>query len=136
MKHENIYQHNIRLNLERPDHLTVHRYLMNADPTIFKSKNDFLIKAILAGAESVSKGNLPEEVEEVEVKLTEKQLENVSRKVVDLMKTEVMNEVRKTLLGMVVSNPVNFAMQPQTQKDTESIVEDYLADAAMDYFEE
>ena len=97
---------------------------MNADPTIFKSKNDFLIKAILAGAESVSKGNLPEEVEEVEVKLTEKQLENVSRKVVDLMKTEVMNEVMKTLLGMVVSNPVNFAMQPQTQKDTENVVED------------
>ena len=84
----------------------------------------------------MSKGNLPEEVEDVEVKLTEKQLENVCRKVVDLMKTEVMNEVMKTLLGMVVSNPVNFAMQPQTQKDTESVVEDYLADAAMDYFEE
>ena len=44
----------------------------------------------------------------------------------------------KTLLSMVVSNPNNMNQQTHvpTQKDTESVVEDYLADAAMDYFEE
>ena len=136
MKHENIYQHNIRLNLDRAEHLMVHRYLMNADPKIFKSKNDFFIKAVLAGAASVSKGILPEVIEEVEVKLTEKQLDSISHKVVDLMKMEVMNEVMKTLLSMVVSNPGSFSQQFQSQKDADNIVEDYLADAAMDYFEE
>ena len=72
MKNENIYQHNIRLNLDRAEHLMVHRYLMNADPKIFKSKNEFFIKAVLAGAASVSKGILPEVVDEVEVKLIQR----------------------------------------------------------------
>ena len=136
MKNENIYQHNIRLNLDRAEHLMVHRYLMNADPKIFKSKNEFFIKAVLAGAASVSKGILPEVVDEVEVKLTEKQLDNISHKVVDLMKTEVMNEIMKTILGMLVSNTSGVVLQPQPQKNEDSLVEDYLADAAMDYFEE
>ena len=136
MKNENIYQHNIRLNLDRAEHLMVHRYLMNADPKIFKSKNEFFIKAVLSGAASASKGILPEVVDEVEVKLTEKQLDNISHKVVDLMKTEVMNEIMKTILGMLVSNPSGVVLQPQPQKNEDSLVEDYLADAAMDYFEE
>lgn len=134
MKHENIYQHNIRLNLDRAEHLMVHRYLMNADPKLFKSKNDFLIKAVLAGAASVSKGVFPEIVEEVEVKLSEAQLDVLSHKVVNLMKTEVMNEVMKTLLNMAFSNPSGMTQKRPTE--TEGIVEDYLADAAMDYFEE
>ncbi len=134
MKHENIYQHNIRLNLDRAEHLKVHRYIMNADPKIFKSKNDFLIKAVLAGATSVSKGIFPEIVEEVEVKLSEEQLDVLSHKVVNLMKTEVMNEVMKTLLNMAFSNPSGMTQNRPTEK--EGIVEDYLADAAMDYFEE
>ena len=85
MKHENIYQHNIRLNLNKEDHLLVHRYLMNADPREFKSKNDFLIRAVLAGAPSVCQGETVK-AEEVEVKLSEEQMKELSLKVVDLLK--------------------------------------------------
>ena len=62
----------------------------------------------------------------------------IASTVVETMKAEVLNEVLKTLLSMVVSNSNNMNQQTHvpTQKDTESVVEDYLADAAMDYFEE
>lgn len=44
---QNIYQHNLRLNLHRQDDLELHRALMNFDSNKYKSKNDFLkIKAL------------------------------------------------------------------------------------------
>lgn len=134
MKHENIYQHNIRLNLNKEDHLLVHRYLMNADPKEFKSKNDFLIRAVLAGAPSVCQGETVK-AEEVEVKLSEEQMKELSLKVVDLLKVEVINEVMKSLLGMIVTRP---EPQPHTvqKEDFTDEVEDYIAESAMDYFEE
>ena len=46
---QNIYQHNLRLNLNRQDDLELHRALMNFDSDEYKSKNDFLkIKALEA----------------------------------------------------------------------------------------
>lgn len=46
---QNIYQHNLRLNLNRQDDLDLHRALMNFDSNKYKSKNDFLkIKALEA----------------------------------------------------------------------------------------
>ena len=39
---QNIYQHNLRLNLNRQDDLELHRALMNFDKDKYRSKNDFL----------------------------------------------------------------------------------------------
>ena len=137
MKYDNVYQHNLRLNLDKKEHLQAHRYLMNVDTKRFDSKNEFIVQAILKGAERL---NQPDDtsIAEINMTLSEEQMGKIASTVVETMKAEVLNEVLKTLLSMVVSNPNNMNQQTHvpTQKDTESVVEDYLADAAMDYFEE
>lgn len=137
MKYDNVYQHNLRLNLDKKEHLQAHRYLMNVDTKRFDSKNEYIVQAIIKGAERL---NQPDDNMRAEINttLTEEQMEKIASKVVDIMKAEVLNEVLKTLLGMVVSNPSNMNQPTQvpTQKDMDSLVEDYIAESALDYFEE
>jgi hypothetical protein len=46
---DNIYIHNLRLNLKYPEELELHRALMNFDPKEYKSKNDYLKKKAYEG---------------------------------------------------------------------------------------
>ena len=136
MKYDNIYQHNLRLNLDKKEHLQAHRYLMNADMKKYGSRNEYIVQAILAGATELNK---PEGTRKSDTPLvlSQEQMNELAGKVVEHMKADVLNEVLKTLLNMIVSNPSGL-MQSQIQRPSESDnqVEDYLADAAMDYFEE
>ena len=43
---ENIYVHNLRLNLDRREELDLHCALMNFDKESYKSKNQFMIKTM------------------------------------------------------------------------------------------
>lgn len=84
---QNIYQHNLRLNLNRQDDLDLHRALMNFDSNKYKSKNDFLkIKALEAlRADNDEKKSIG--VERYPEYVTDKELEQRLEKVVaDVLK--------------------------------------------------
>ena len=137
MKYDNIYQHNLRLNLDKKEHLEAHRYLMQADTKRFGSKNEYVVQAILKGAERLEHPEREHESNQ-QFNLNEEQLDAIATKVIETMKAEILNEVLKTLLGMIVSNPTSLTQPVPIQKpqDIDSLVDDYIAESAMDYFEE
>ena len=129
----NVIQHNIRLNLDVPEHLEVNGYVMNADPKRFKSKNAYIIEALLAGAPIVERGG-----SDLAVTLTEEQLETVIDKVTECIKENVMNEVLKILLNLVTTKQagVPFVQTEPKEQTIEEEIDAGLADLALDYFEE
>ena len=46
---DNIYVHNLRLNLNHDEELALHRALMNYNKDIYKSKSDYHKKRLYAG---------------------------------------------------------------------------------------
>ena len=129
----NVIQHNIRLNLDVPEHLEVNGYVMNADPKRFKSKNAYIIESLLAGAPIVERGG-----SDLAVTLTEEQLETVIDKVTERIKENVMNEVLKILLNLVTTKQsgVPFIQMEPKEQTIEEEIDAGLADLALDYFEE
>ena len=75
MQKSNIYQHNVRLNLDDERHLKVPRYLMNINEDVYKSKNGYIIRAILQGAEQAN--SVTEDVEWVEKRLLTDEQKNI-----------------------------------------------------------
>ena len=129
----NVMQHNLRLNLDIPEHLEVNGYVMNADPKRFKSKNAYIVEALLAGAPIVERGG-----NDLEVTLTEEQLEKVIAKVTERIKENVMNEVLRILLNLVTTKQtgVPFFQTESGEQTIEEEIDAGLADLALDYFEE
>ncbi len=136
MQKSNIYQHNLRLNLDDERHLKVHRYLMNINEDVYKSKNAYIIRAILEGAEKAN--SVTEDGEYVEKGLlTDEQIKELEERITKNLKKEVLNEVLKVLLNMIVSQPSNVLQQVgQIQSVKEEEPDDALVDAALSYFEE
>ena len=136
MQKSNIYQHNLRLNLDDERHLKVHRYLMNINEDVYKSKNAYIIRAILEGAEKAN--SVTEDGEYVEKGLlTDEQIKELEERITKNLKKEVLNEVLKVLLNMIVSQPSNVLQQAgQIQSVKEEEPDDALVDAALSYFEE
>lgn len=136
MQKSNIYQHNLRLNLDDERHLKVHRYLMNINEDVYKSKNAYIIRAILEGAEKAN--SVTEDGEYVEKGLlTDEQIKELEERITKNLKKEVLNEVLKVLLNMIVSQPSNGLQQVgQIQSVKEEEPDDALVDAALSYFEE
>ena len=136
MQKSNIYQHNLRLNLDDERHLKVHRYLMNINEDVYKSKNAYIIRAILEGAEKAN--SVTEDGEYVEKGLlTDEQIKELEERITKNLKHEVLNEVLKVLLNMIVSQPSNVLQQVgQIQSVKEEEPDDALVDAALSYFEE
>ncbi len=136
MQKSNIYQHNLRLNLDDERHLKVHRYLMNINEDVYKSKNAYIIRAILEGAEKAN--SVTEDGAYVEKGLlTDEQIKELEERITKNLKKEVLNEVLKVLLNMIVSQPSNVLQQVgQIQSVKEEEPDDALVDAALSYFEE
>ena len=136
MQKSNIYQHNLRLNLDDERHLKVHLYLMNINEDVYKSKNAYIIRAILEGAEKAN--SVTEDGEYVEKGLlTDEQIKELEERITKNLKNEVLNEVLKVLLNMIVSQPSNVLQQVgQIQSVKEEEPDDALVDAALSYFEE
>lgn len=136
MQKSNIYQHNLRLNLDDERHLKVHRYLMNINEDVYKSKNAYIIRAILEGAEKANSVTEDSEYEERGL-LTDEQIKELEERITKNLKNEVLNEVLKVLLNMMVSQPSNALQQVgQIQSVKEEEPDDALVDAALSYFEE
>lgn len=129
---DNIYFHNLRLNLDVQEQLDIHGYLMNYDKKKYKSKNIFMMDVLKAGIEKLY-GGLEHSV------LTEQQLKEMEDRITERIRKDVLNEVLKTLLGMAVkpgAMPL-YQAQNEEQEDTqEEPIDTGLATVALGYFEE
>ena len=129
---ENIYCHNLRLNLDIQEQLNVHGFLMQFDKDKYKSKNAFMVEVIKAGMEKmterVEKSVLPDE-----------QMKLLEGRITERIRKDVLNEVLKTLLGMAVQPgtlPI-YREREEVQEDThEEPINPGLATVALGYFEE
>ena len=97
---QNIYQHNLRLNLNRRDDLELHRALMNFEQDKYKSKNDFLKRKL---CESIF-GNGASQEEKTDVLdaseyVTKEELEQRIAKVI----TDVLKELSVWFVKSLVS---------------------------------
>ena len=125
---DNIYFHNLRLNLDVQEQLDIHGYLMNYDKKKYKSKNIFIMDVLKAGIEKLY-GGLEHSV------LTEEQLKEMEDRITERIRKDVLNEVLKTLLGMS-ARPSVVPVYQEPKEEQEDKLDAGLADLALDYFEE
>ncbi len=129
---ENVYQHNLRLNLDIPEHMRVHQLLLNTDTNRFKSKNAYMVDVILAGAEKMEQ----EALDSTSLFLNERQMQELENRITEQIKKDIFGDVLKTLLGMAVTNSGAAVELPTEDAAYQEDVDDELADLALDYFEE
>ena len=129
---DNIYCHNLRLNLDIQEQLNVHGFLMQFDKDKYKSKNAFMVEVIKAGMEKmterVEKSVLPEE-----------QMKLLEDRITERIRKDVLNEVLKTLLGMAVKPGAIQLYQEQHEEHEgthEEPINTGMATAALGFFEE
>lgn len=129
---ENIYCHNLRLNLDIQEQLNVHGFLMQFDKDKYKSKNAFMVEVIKAGMEKmterVEKSVLPDE-----------QMKLLEDRITERIRKDVLNEVLKTLLGMAVQPgtlPLYREQKEEQAETQEAPINTGLATVALGYFEE
>lgn len=83
MEKENYVQYSFKLNLNYPDHMRIHKTLMELDTTIFKSKTAFIIDAL----DKYIKGVSPEVL--FGINMSE---EYVSRVELEAIKVDIVKE--------------------------------------------
>lgn len=129
---DNIYFHNLRLNLDVQEQLDIHGYLMNYDKKKYKSKNIFIMDVLKAGIEKLY-GGLEHSV------LSEKQLKEMEDRITERIRKDVLNEVLKTLLGMAVkpgAMPLYQGQNEEQEDAQEELINTGLATVALGFFEE
>lgn len=135
MVNNNIYKHVVRLNLDIPEHMKLHHYLMNLDPKKVKSKNEFMINVLIDSIEQQkarAEGNMNDSWHEEFLK---EKIEEIKKEITK----DVTNEILKTLLNMVVSkvsiSPPAESL-PVNEDDEVDDVDEALASAAYGYFDD
>lgn len=132
---DNIYVHNLRLNLNHDEELALHRALMNYNKDIYKSKSDYHKKRLYAGifgerdfkeeAPGVAKQKTSVSMEELkEILLTFKV--EIMKEIYEMVITLFMGKIFEHLpLGMVGANAIK----------SEEEVDDELEATACKYFD-
>ena len=129
---ENIYFHNLRLNLDVQEQLDIHGYLMNYDKKKYKSKNVYIMDLLKAGIEKLHG--------DTELSfLSEQQLKAMEDRITERIRKDVLNEVLKTLLNMSARPSVVPVYREQNEEQVETQEERIntgMATAALGFFEE
>ncbi len=105
MAKDNIVVHNLRLNLDNPQHQKINKVLQDLNPDIFKSKNRFLVDAVEMYIDSFEKEDLTQEERRKKAQrqeyISREDLEEIKKEIGYELLTEVRNEVIKLLGGVV-----------------------------------
>lgn len=125
MAKDNIVVHNLRLNLDNPQHRKINAVLQDLNPDVFKSKNRFLAEAVemyidsfenedLTKEESKKKANSKEYISRID-------LEKIKEDIRYELLTEVRNEVIKLLGGVVSGMQMGQRLQDNNSTIQETI---------------
>ncbi len=134
MAKDNIVVHNLRLNLDNPQHQKINKVLQDLNPDIFKSKNRFVADAVEIYIDSFEKEDLTKEESRKKAQrqeyISREDLEEIKNEIRHELLTEVRNEVIKLLGGVVAGmyvgqgTPVaNSIKQEVTGDETDEVDE-------------
>jgi hypothetical protein len=114
MAKDNIVVHNLRLNLDNPQHQKINKVLQDLNPNIFKSKNRFLADAVEMYIDSFEKEDLTKEESKKKAQrqeyISREDLEEIKKEIRYELLTEVRNEVIKLLGGVVAGMQVSHGI--------------------------
>lgn len=123
MKKEDVYQHPLRLSLNNPEHLKLHKQLLNVNKDIYKSKNDFMVRKLYEGVFGDEKELTGKTLKELEDKIT----------------VRVVKELLQTIFSVIGTGMDTNKMEVPTRaydsRGTD-IVSDSMASVALDYFDD
>lgn len=92
---EDIFQYNMRLNLNNPKHLEIFHKLNDLNLDIHKSKNNFIIDSVYKNLKSYSDEELTntsfEEKKRGDEYVTKKELDELERRITDIFMKEVIS---------------------------------------------
>lgn len=98
-KENNIIQYSFRLNLNYPEHLMIHKALMNLDENLYRSKSTFIIDALDKYVKGVSPEVLIEALSDRNY-ITRAEFEEMQ----DQMKEQIIKLVTKSVVREVTKN--------------------------------
>lgn len=117
----------IRMNMNNPDHVLVNNVIQNLDPSIFKSKNQFILEACKFYIDNYGKDTFiakKKEKERAEF-IRSEDIEEIKTEMIEAAISEARKEVIK-LLGGVISG-MNVP-----QSTVRTVAEEELSDDVMD----
>lgn len=123
-----VVQYCLRLNLNNPEHLEVHKILQNLNKDVHKSQTAFIISAILERAKQYSDDELlidAAAIKKQKEKFITKEEFEESR---DELKKELLKEITALLISSISNNGVNF---PANTKRIEDIEEESSVDETL-----
>lgn len=136
MKKENVVCGTFRLNLDNPVHAKINNVILNLDPEIYKSRNQFLIDAASFYIENYGRENLEAAKKSTDEYLKKADLENVKKEMVQEAVKEANHTVIR-LLGGIISGmhqsvPIRAAV-PEKEPEPDHSYEDdeVIANCAM-----
>lgn len=98
-KENNIIQYSFRLNLNYPEHLMIHKALMNLDDNLYRSKSTFIIDALDKYVKGISPEVLIEALSDRDY-ITRAEFEELQNK----MKEQIISTVTKSVTREVTKN--------------------------------
>ena len=121
----------IRMNMNNPDHVLVNNVIQNLDPSIFKSKNQFILEACKFYIDNYGKDTFiakKKEKERAEY-IRSADIEDIKAEVIEAATSEARKEVIK-LLGGIISgmNVAQPIVRPVLEKKEEESDNDVMND--------
>ena len=120
----------IRMNMNNPDHVLVNNVIQNLDPSIFKSKNQFILEACKFYIDNYGKDTFiakKKEKERAEF-IRSEDIEEIKTEMIEAAISEARKEVIK-LLGGVISG---MNVHQSTVRAVAEVPEEELSDDVMD----
>ena len=108
MENNNCRHLSVRLNYSNPEHLRIMRILDDLNLSVHKSKNQFIVKAVLYYMDALESGSLTNAAErkrqeEVRQYVTEKKLQDELSKIKSTVRTELYEDVLRMFGGAVLA---------------------------------
>jgi len=121
----------IRMNMNNPDHVLVNNVIQNLDPSIFKSKNQFILEACKFYIDNYGKDTFiakKKEKERAEF-IQSEDIEEIKTEMIEAAISEARKEVIK-LLGGVISgmNVAQPIVRPVLEEKEEELDNDVMND--------
>ena len=116
MSKDSVVKYTLRLNMNNKQHLEINQILLNINPDVYKSKNQFIVDAIEFYLENMGKENVVKKDSEDSSYVSHKEFEQLRTEMIEAAATSARNEVIK-ILGSVISGMQPVAFHEQTQKD-------------------
>lgn len=142
---DNIVVFSFRLNMDNPQHRKINEVIKDLNPSVFKSKNQFIADAVEAYIDSFERDDITAEGVANKAKrigyIDRSDLEHIKDEMRYELMSEVRNEVIKLLGGVVAGMQMSNAKQSnqrqtdyeEEKEEPEEVIDETLEKLALDW---